>query len=160
MNPYAGYSEEEHRPLRAYAGLTAAFGTALGGSILASRRAGRELPERVGWSDVVLLGVATHKLSRLIAKDRVTSFIRAPFTVYQEPGGPGQVEERARGTGARLALGELLICPYCLAQWVSAAFACGLVAAPRTTRLVAALYTVETLSDFLQLAYHAGEERA
>ena len=49
--------------------------------------------------DIVLTGVATHKLSRLIAKDKIMAFVRAPFTEYQEPGGPAEVEERARGRG-------------------------------------------------------------
>jgi hypothetical protein len=60
----------------------------------------------------------------------------------------------------RLAIGELALCPYCLSQWVAAAFACGLVGAPRTTRFVASIYAAETVSDFLQQAYIAVEKRA
>ena len=38
-------------------------------------------------SDLVLVTVATHKLSRLVAKDRITSTLRAPFTsVEDRPG--------------------------------------------------------------------------
>jgi hypothetical protein len=156
----AGYAPHEHRPLAAYAGLTAAFGATLGGALVALRAAGRELPESLSPGDLALAGVATHKVSRLLAKDKVTSFIRAPFTRYQEPAGHGELEEAPRGSGAQYAIGELLVCPYCLAQWVAAGFAVGLVAAPRTTRLVAGIYAAETLSDFLQLAYKAAEERA
>jgi hypothetical protein len=156
----AGYAPHEHRPLAAYAGLTAAFGATLGGALVALRAAGRELPESLSAGDLALAGVATHKVSRLLAKDKVTSFIRAPFTRYQEPAGHGELEEAPRGSGARYAIGELLVCPYCLAQWVAAGFAVGLVAAPRTTRLVAGIYAAETLSDFLQLAYKAAEDRA
>ena len=153
----AGYAPQEHRPLAAYAGLTAAFGVALAGALVARRR---ELPERISARDLALAGVATHKVSRLLAKDKVTSFIRAPFTRYQEPAGHGELEEAPRGSGARYAIGELLVCPYCLAQWVAAGFVVGLVAAPRPTRLVAGIYAAETLSDFLQLAYAAAEDRA
>jgi hypothetical protein len=156
----AGYAPHEHRPLAAYAGLTAAFGATLGGALVALRAAGRELPESLSPGDLALAGVATHKVSRLLAKDKVTSFIRAPFTRYQESAGHGELEEAPRGSGAQYAIGELLVCPYCLAQWVAAGFAVGLVAAPRTTRLVAGIYAAETLSDFLQLAYKAAEERA
>jgi len=156
----AGYAPHEHRPLAAYAGMTAAFGVALGGALGALRASGRELPESLSARDLALAGVATHKLSRLIAKDKVTSFLRAPFTRYQEPAGHGELEEAPRGSGARYAVGELLVCPYCLAQWVAAGFAVGLVAAPRPTRLVAGIYAAETLSDFLQLAYKAAEDRA
>lgn len=156
----SGYAPHEHRPLAAYAGLTAAFAAAFGGSLAALQASGRELPERPSAADIALAGVATHKVTRLLAKDRVTAFIRAPFTRYQEPAGHGELEEAARGTGARLAIGELLVCPYCLAQWVAAGFAVGLAAAPRTTRFVAGMYAAETLSDFLQLAYKAAEDRA
>jgi hypothetical protein len=142
------------------AGLTAAFGATLGGALVALRAAGRELPESLSPGDLALAGIATHKVSRLLAKDKVTSFIRAPFTRYQESAGHGELEEAPRGSGAQHAIGELLVCPYCLAQWVAAGFAVGLVAAPRTTRLVAGIYAAETLSDFLQLAYKAAEERA
>jgi hypothetical protein len=150
----------EDRPLAAYGALSAAFGTALAAALAALHASGRELPERPHAGDLVLAGIATHKVSRLLAKDRVTSFVRAPFTRYQEPAGHGELEEQPRGTGIRLALGELLVCPYCLAQWVAAAFAVGLVAAPRATRFVAGIYAAETLSDVLQLAYKAAEDRA
>jgi hypothetical protein len=156
----AGYAPHEHRPLAAYAGMTAAFGGLLAGALAALRASGRELPERLSAGDLALAGVATHKVSRLLAKDKVTSFIRAPFTRFQEPSGQGELEEAPRGSGLRYATGELLTCPYCLAQWVAAGFAVGLVTAPRTTRLVAGVYAAETLSDFLQLAYKAAEDRA
>jgi hypothetical protein len=160
MTTATAYAPHEHRPLAAYAGLTAAFGAALGGSLLGLRAGGRELPERLPASDLALAGIATHKVSRLLAKDKVTSFLRAPFTRYEEPAGHGELEEAPRGTGLRYAAGELLVCPYCLAQWVAAGFAVGLVAAPRTTRLIAGIYAAETISDFLQLAYKAAEDRA
>jgi len=156
----AGYAPHEHRPLGGYAVLVAAFGAALGGSLAALRASGRELPERPSAADIALAGVATHKVTRLVSKDRVTSFIRAPFTRYQEPAGQGELDEAPRGAGLRLAVGELVVCPYCLAQWVAAGFAVGLAAAPRTTRFVAGIYAAQTLSDFLQLAYKAAEDRA
>jgi hypothetical protein len=150
----------QHRPLGGYLVLSAAFGATFGGSLAAAHRHAGELPERVETRDIVLMGVATHKLTRLLAKDRVTSFLRAPFAEYQDRAGHGELEEKARGRGLRLATGELLICPYCLAQWVAGGFAVGMVAAPRLTRLLAAMWTAEAISDFAQLAYHAAEERA
>jgi hypothetical protein len=150
----------EQRPLGGYAILSGAFAAALAGALAAARPSGRELPERLPLQDVVLAGVATHKVSRLIAKDKVTSFLRAPFTRFQEKAGHGELEEEARGSGLRLATGELLICPYCLAQWVAGAFAVGYVYAPRTTRLLAGMWTAHTVADALQLAYSAAEKRA
>jgi len=85
--------------------------------------------------------------------------VRAPFTEYEDRGGPAEFEESARGTGLRRALGELLICPYCLGLWLVAAMCVGLLFAPRFTRLVAAAFSALTISDFLQIAYKAAEEK-
>jgi hypothetical protein len=150
-----GYADEE-RPLATYAVLTGAFNAALAAALAAASRK----PVSIGWGDLILLGTATHKLSRILSKDKVTSFLRAPFTEYQEPGAPGEVEEKPRGTGARLAVGELLVCPYCLAPWVAAGLVSGSALAPRATRLFASVFGAVTISDFLQVAYKASEERA
>src|SRR5829696_4845612 len=155
----AGYAPHEHRPLAAYAGLTAAFGATLGGALVALRAAGRELPESLSAGDLALAGVATHKVSRLLAKDKVTSFIRAPFTRFQEPSGQGELEEAPRGEGMRYAVGELLVCPYCLGQWVAGGLAAGWVLAPRTTRLLSAMWAAQGLADGVQLAYSAGKQQ-
>jgi hypothetical protein len=146
--------DAEHRPLAGYAAISGAFAAALAAALVS----GRPLPERIDARDLLLAGVATHKVSRLIAKDKVTSFLRAPFTRFQEPAGHGELEEAARGRGLRFATGELLVCPYCLAQWVAGAFTVGYVHAPRLTRLLAAMWTMHAIADALQLAYAAAEE--
>jgi uncharacterized protein DUF1360 len=157
--PFTGYAEPRKRPpFASYAGLSALFNVAFGAALAGAAR-WNKLPERIEASDVLLIGTASHKLSRVIAKDKVTAFLRAPFTEYQHSGGPSEVEERARGRGLRRALSELLACPYCLGLWASAAFHAGLVWAPRPTRLVASTFTALTLSDFLQIAYKAAEDR-
>jgi hypothetical protein len=157
---YAGYAEPDQRPpFGSYAALTALFNAAMAAGVAGAKRSGRELPERVEAGDIVLTGVATHKLSRLISKDRITAFARAPFTEFQEPGGPAEVEERARGRGWRRTLGELLVCPYCVGMWISGGFHLGLVVAPRGTRFAASVLTGLTISDFLQIAYKAAEDR-
>ena len=156
---FESYAEPQERPpFRTYAALATVFNAGFAGALMAAKRS-RRLPERIETRDVLLLGTASHKLSRLVAKDKVTAFLRAPFTEYQGRGGPAEVEERARGDGARRAIGELLICPYCLGLWASGAFHVGLLYAPRTTRVVASTLTALTVSDFLQIAYKAAEER-
>jgi hypothetical protein len=44
-------------------------------------------------------------------------------------------------------------------MWISGGFHLGLVAAPRATRFAASVLTGLTISDFLQIAYKAAEER-
>ncbi len=155
------HPEREHRPLAAYGALSSICVTAfVGGLLAATKGAGRPLPADIGVKDVVLTGIATQKLSRLLTKEKATSFVRAPFTHYQAPTGHGEVEEEARGEGLRAAVGELLICPYCIAQWIAAGFTVGHVAAPRLTRVLTSMWTAHALADGLQLAYSAAEKRA
>lgn len=158
--PLRGYAPAAERPpLLSYAGTIVVFNALFAGGLLLARRHGRQLPERIGAADLVTIGIASHKLSRVVAKDKVTSPLRAPFTELEGKGGPSELEEASRGRGAQKAIGELLICPYCLGLWVVAAFAIGLLFAPRLTRFVASVFSALTISDFLQIAYKAAEEK-
>src|SRR5215213_3811832 len=148
---FAGHSPNQERPLGGYAILTAVFAAWLRGS-------GRELPERIEGRDLALMTLATHKASRLVSKDRVTSSLRAPFTEFEDDAGPGEVSEKARGSGLRRAIGELVICPYCIGLWIAAAFAAGFVVAPRPTRWVASILSAVFGSDLLQIAYKKAED--
>ncbi len=109
-------------------------------------------------ADIALVAVATHKASRLLAKSRAASSMRAPFTAFQGDAGPGEVDEAARGHGLRRAVGELLICPYCLGMWFATALTAGLLVAPRATRQVASMLAALFGSDLLQLAYTHAED--
>src|SRR5215217_7073116 len=158
--PFAGHSPAQERPLGGYATLMASFAAVAAAFSAWVARSGRELPERPSPGDLALLTVATHKASRLLAKDRVTSTLRAPFTQFEGDAGPGEVSENARGRGLRRAVGELVVCPYCLGLWVAAAFAAGLVVAPRPTRWAAATLSALFGADAMQLAYSKAEELA
>ena len=158
--PMQGYAPPQQRPpLLSYGALALLFNVLFGAALFLIRRSGRELPERIDERDLLLVGTASHKLSRLIAKDKVTSAFRSPFTELQESGGPAEFEERARGRGLRRAIGELLVCPWCLGLWVVAGFSLGLLVAPRLTRFVAGVFSALTVSDFLQVAYKAAENK-
>jgi hypothetical protein len=150
--------EDKSQPVGAYASLAGVYFAGCAITLVAYRKRHRELPERFSAADIAMLGIATHKLSRLITRDKVTAFVRAPFTEYQGPAGHGEQDERAVGEGFRLAIGELLVCPYCIAQWIAGGLTLGLIGAPRLTRTLSTIMVVHTASDFLQLAYRAAEE--
>jgi hypothetical protein len=107
-----------------------------------------------------LLGVATHKISRLVAKDSVTSPLRAPFVEYVEPAGEAEVNERPRGTGLQKSIGELISCPFCMAVWVGTGLVGTWVLAPRLARLVASTATAVATADFLHLKYDEAKRKA
>jgi Protein of unknown function (DUF1360) len=135
--------ERETKPLHEYATLTGVFTGVLGGFLLV---AGRRLPDRVGWSDVARVALASYKVGRLVAKERVTKFVRAPVTQDEEATEPEPV-------GWRRALGELLTCPHCVGLWTAAGFSYGLVLFPRQTRFVTAIFAAQAIADFLNSAY-------
>lgn len=148
----------DDRPLGSYAVLMSAFGVLCGGFAAWFSRSRRELPERIDARDLVLMTVASHKLARLLSKDRITSPLRAPFTQPLGEGGPGEVQETSRGRGLRRAIGQLLLCPYCLGMWTSGGFIAGLLTLPRFTRWVASVLTIFFGSEMLQIAYRKAEE--
>jgi hypothetical protein len=116
------------------------------------------LPRRFSLLDLALLGIATHKLSRIIAKDRITGILRAPFVSYVRSAGAGEVEEEPRGRGIQRGIGHLVSCPYCMAPWCATGLAFGLVFAPRVTRFFAGILASVATSDFLHRAYLAAKE--
>src|SRR6266513_5632834 len=111
------------------------------------------LPRRFALLDLALLGIATHKLSRIVAKDRITGILRAPFVNYIRSAGAGEVEEDPRGRGFQRGIGHLVSCPYCVAPWCATALGFGLIFAPRVTRFFAAIFGSVAASDFLHRAY-------
>jgi uncharacterized protein DUF1360 len=158
VEPFAGHSPNQERPLGGYATLMGAFAASVGGFTTWMRASGRELPERVDGRDLALMTIATHKAARLLSKDRVTSSVRAPFTRLEGDAGPGEVSEAARGHGLRRAVGELIVCPYCVGLWIATFFAAGYAVVPRPTRWVATVLTAAFGSDLLQIAYKKAED--
>lgn len=131
------------RPLPEYATLVTAFSAALGGFLVLGRN---RVPERIGLGDLARVGVASYKIGRLVAKDEVTSWVRAPVTRDEE----AQEPERE---GMARALGELVTCPYCIGLWVSAGLTAALAVRPRETRLVTTVFAAQAVADFLNAAF-------
>lgn len=149
------YSPNEERPLAGYVAAMSGFGVLVSAFAAITRKRGVKLPARIEPYDFALLSLATHKLSRIISKDAVTSPIRAPFTEYKEPAGAGELNEDVRVHGVAHGIGELLTCPFCLAVWVATSLVAGFVNAPRATRLVASTFGAVAISDALQFGYDA-----
>lgn len=146
------YRQGEDRPLGSYGMTLAVYGLTIGAGALAARLTGRRLPD-IRLRDIALMAVTTHRVARTMAKDPVTSPLRAPFTRYAGVSGPAELSEEVRGSGVRHAVGELVTCPFCLAQWVATAYAAGMVFAPRTTRFAGGTITAVAVADWLQLGY-------
>lgn len=80
---------------------------------------GRDI-NRLSALDLALLGLATFRLGRLIAYDRVMEPLRQFFT-ETAPDSTGAGESvNPKGEGFQQALGQLICCPICAGTWVAA----------------------------------------
>jgi Protein of unknown function (DUF1360) len=147
------YRHGEDRPLGGYLTLMGIYSAGTLAAAAAAKVLGRPAPRSLSPWDVAQMGIATHRLSRTIAKDPVASPLRAPFTTYAGLSAPSELHEEVRGDGLQHSVGELITCPMCLAQWVATAFCAGLVLAPVPTRLAMATFTAISAADFLQHVY-------
>ncbi|MEU3341725.1 DUF1360 domain-containing protein [Streptomyces sp. NPDC002144] len=149
----ARYDDQDDTPLTGYAVLAGTFATGLAAFTAAVRARGVRPPRDVPPWDVALLGAATYKASRLLANDKITSFVRAPFTERKGDGEAAEVMDEPRGKGVRRAVGDLVSCPFCVSVWAAGALVCGYTTVPRATRLVCAGLGAVTLADWLQYAW-------
>jgi hypothetical protein len=154
------YAHGEDFPLGGYAGAMSVYGGAVVTIAAAAKLTGRALPGRISPWDTAVTALATHKLSRLLAKDPVTAPLRAPFTTFEGTSGPAELAEDVRVSGPKKTIGELVTCPFCIGMWVSTGFTAGYVFAPRATRLATTTLAVLAGSDFLQFGYAYAEQKA
>jgi hypothetical protein len=155
------YGDGEERPLGGLLGAMGVYSAVVTAGAAALKASGRPLPDRIPLGDALLLTVGTFRLARRIAKDPITSPLRAPFTTFRGTSGEAEIMEEVREHGGvKHAVGELLTCPFCLAQWVATGFVFGYATAPRATRLAALTMTLVAGSDVLQFAYDAVQNGA
>ena len=130
-----------------YAALNAVYAAALGGLVAspAGRRATRELAAP---GELVPLGLAAFALSKALAREKVSTWLRGPFVEEPEQG-----ERRPRGEGLRYAVGELLTCTRCAGAWSSLALVGLRLAAPTAGRTVTTVLATSAASDFLQAGF-------
>lgn len=143
------YAPHEHVPLTGYATMMVTFAIAVG----VATRLTRRRPNKLHLLDLALVGVATHKLSRILAKDFVTAPLRAPFTSREGLEGAGEVHDEPRKGPWRGTIGNLVSCPYCLGPWLAVGFGTFTVLRPAEARFVAFTLSAVTVADFLHQRY-------
>ncbi len=138
-------------PYSAYAAIMGTFvgGVAVTGAV-ATRL--RRRPPGQGALDLAVLGLATFKASRTLAKAEVTSFIRDPFV---DGHASGANDHPVRDGGFRQAAGELVTCSRCVGTWVAAGLVGVEVLAPRFGRMLGWSLAVGGANDWLQAGFAA-----
>ncbi|HVS84809.1 MAG TPA: DUF1360 domain-containing protein [Gaiellaceae bacterium] len=122
-------------------------GLALAGAL--SRALDRD-PLEQSTLDLAILGLATFKAARTLARDEVASFLREPFVAGDaHEGGEAPVE-----TGdLRQAIGELVTCSRCAGTWVAAGLGATQLLAPRFGRMLTWSLGAAGVNDFLQAGF-------
>lgn len=147
------YSGGAGFPLRGYLLTMMTYGALVTVLTALARATGRHVPPRLEPADVALSAAATHKLSRLLTKDPITSPLRAPFASYEGTSGPAELADQPRSRGEEKTIGELVTCPFCAEVWIGTGLTAGLVFMPRTTRLVMGTFAALAGADILQYVH-------
>ncbi len=112
-----------------YAKLNAVYGALFAG-VLIGAYLRDDSDDQIPVRELVPLSAATFALSKVIAREKIGSWMREPFV--EQSGG----ERRPRGTRLQRAVGELVTCTRCVGAW-SALGVVGLrVIEPRSGRIV------------------------
>jgi hypothetical protein len=128
-----------------YAALNAVFAALLAGVVVAARERTRE-HDPITSRDLAVTGAATFALSKVIAKERIGSWMREPF-VDEENG------RRPRGGKFRQAVGELVTCTRCVGAWSALGLVGLRLTSPATGRVVNDVLAVSAMNDWLQAAF-------
>ncbi|MFL5780191.1 MAG: DUF1360 domain-containing protein [Thermoleophilaceae bacterium] len=137
-------TDERTQPVD-YAAINAVYAALAAGLLYATRERAAEEPIAV--RELVPLSAATFALSKVIAREKVGTWLREPFV--EQDGHP------PRPTGRRLqrAIGELVTCTRCVGAW-SALGVVGLrVASPATGRTVANVLAASAANDWMQAGF-------
>ena len=143
--------ESERPPYEAYAAIVGTFSGLLATAGALSRLVGRD-PQCQTALDFAVLGAATFKAARTLARDRVTAPLRAPFV---EGEADAHDEEPVHEGGMQQAIGELVTCTRCVGTWAAAGLTATQIIAPRFGRLLTWSLGAAAANDFLQAGFTA-----
>ena len=129
-----------------YAKLNAVYGALLVTALVASRE--RAHAEPIRGVELVPLGAATFALSKVIAKEKVGTWVREPFVEEHSEGRP------PRGEGVQRAVGELLTCTRCVGAWSALGLVSLRLASPAAGRTVTSVLVASAANDFLQAGFN------
>jgi hypothetical protein len=132
-------------PQRLYAVFSLTYLAAWGLFLLSMRLLDRTWPPPVSGIDLLLLCLATFRLTAMVTEEKVARCLRAPFceriAITQSDGTPGE-EEVPAGRGLRRVAGELILCPWCTGVWIATLLVFAWILLPTASRLVVLAFGV------------------
>jgi hypothetical protein len=128
-----------------YAKLNAVYAVLMTGVVLATRERSREDP--IAGRELVPIAAATFALSKVIAREKIGSWMREPF-VEQD----GEAR-RPRGSHLQRAVGELVTCTRCVGTWSALGLVGLRLASPESGRIVTNVLAASAANDWLQAGF-------
>ena len=128
-----------------YMALNAVFGALLASVVIAARESSKSR-EPLTSRDLAVTSAAAFALSKVIARERIGTWVREPF-VEEEHG------RRPRGRGLRHAVGELLTCTRCVGAWSALGLVGLRLTSPATGRVVNDVLAVSAMNDWFQAGF-------
>jgi hypothetical protein len=128
-----------------YAAINAVYAALIATVLLSTRKEYSRDP--ISGRELVPISAATFALSKVIAREKIGSWMREPFV--EQDGG----DRRPRGRGLQRAVGELLTCTRCVGAWSALGVVALRLAAPDSGRIVTNVLAASAGNDWLQAAF-------
>ena len=138
-----------------YALLEAVFATGLVGVAALTRRRERNGAPAIPRRDLPVLALATFALADVLAKEKISTWVREPFVEEGTDHKPVAPE----GDGLRHAIGELLTCTRCIGTWSALALLGLRTASPAAGRSTANVLALAGANDLIQSGFRLLAER-
>jgi hypothetical protein len=147
----SGERTEPTKPVD-YGAINAVYGVLLA-ALLAGAHGKEGNDRRIPVSELPALGAATFALSKVVAREKIGTWMREPFVEETRVG------RKPRGRRLRHAVGELVTCTRCVGAWSALGLVAVRTASPASGRLLTSVLAASATNDFLQAGFRLICER-
>ncbi|MHB1835954.1 MAG: DUF1360 domain-containing protein [Solirubrobacteraceae bacterium] len=138
-----------------YAAVEAVFAAGLGAVVAIARRRERDGAGPIPLRELPVLALGTFALADVLAKEKVSTWLREPFVREGADHKPDEPE----GDGLRYAIGELLTCTRCVGTWSALALVGLRTVSPAAGRTSASVLALAGANDLMQSGFRLLSER-
>lgn len=138
-----------------YALLEGTFASGLLGLVLLTRRREQDGQQAIPRRELPVLAMATFALADVLAKERISTWLREPFVLEDAEHKPVEAE----GGGLRRAVGELLTCTRCVGTWSALGLVAVRTASPPAGQAIATVLALTGANDLMQSGFRLLAER-
>jgi len=135
--------------------LEAVFAAGLAALVALTRRRERDGTLAIPRDELPLLALATFVLADVLAKEKISTWIREPFVEE----GADHKPVKPEGQGMRAAIGELMTCTRCIGTWSALGLVALRTASPAAGRATMRVLALAGANDLMQSGFRLLAER-